>query len=136
MEGYGGRGWETSSTPDCQRRGLYTFRIRTAPFAPGVTFDSPDPYEICTRRARSNTPLQALTLLNDPVFFEMAQALADHALSEPDLNQDDRVEYAFRLCLARMPTEGELKQLAAYLQARLNKFQSIEDFSSWMLPVT
>ena len=66
--------WEESPGGDRYRRGLYTWIQRTSPYAQSVTFDLPDPNQACTRRERSNTPLQALTLLNDPVFFEAAQA--------------------------------------------------------------
>ncbi len=130
-EAFGSYDWKPSSAPDCYRRGIYTFRIRTTPFAQGVTFDAPNPNEICTRRARSNTPLQALTLLNDPVFFEMAQALADRALSEPDLSQRDRLEYVFSRCLAREPTESEIQQLTTYLQTQLSEYQSSRE----LLPI-
>ena len=126
MEAFGSYNWKSSPAPDCYRRGLYTFRIRTTPFAQGVTFDAPNPNEICTRRPRSNTPLQALTLLNDPVFFEMAQSLADRVLSEPDRNRRARVEYVFRRCLVRVPTESETQQLMAYLHSQLGDYQKTE----------
>jgi len=118
MEGFGNHTWETSSSPECYRRGLYTFVIRTTPFAQSITFDSPNPNEICTRRLRSNTPLQALTLLNDPVFFEMAEALADRVLRESSDNDRDRMTRAFRLCLARPPTDAERQRLARFLDSQ------------------
>ena len=74
-EGYA-NSWEPSLGADRYRRGLYTFIQRTSPFAQFVTFDLPDTSRSCTHRERSNTPLQALNLLNDPNFFEAAQALA------------------------------------------------------------
>src|SRR5439155_21372680 len=67
--------WVDSSGPDRYRRGLYTWFQRTSPYPMLLTFDSPDSNVCCVRRERSNTPLQALTLLNDAVFFDCAQAL-------------------------------------------------------------
>lgn len=122
-EAYGGHEWRTSAAPDCYRRGLYTYRIRTTPFAQGVTFDAPNPNEICTRRMRSNTPLQALTLLNDPVFYEMAQALADQVL-RPDVSDEVRLQQAFVRCLTREPSPDELQQLQDYLAAQRAEFES------------
>ena len=81
-----------------------------------MTFDAPDPQRPCTRRERSNTPLQALTLLNDPMFFGAAQALAARVLREAEGDSADRVDYVFRLCLARGPTPHEAERLAAYLR--------------------
>ena len=114
-EGFGNHSWKTSPQPDCYRRGLYTFRIRTTPFAQGIIFDAPNPNEICTRRPRSNTPLQALTLLNDPVFFEFAQGLADRTLLLPG-GDDERVNAAFRFCLSRPPSTDETKSLLKFLR--------------------
>lgn len=117
-EGFGNHKWDVSPAPDCYRRSLYTFRIRTTPFAQGITFDAPNPNDICTRRPRSNTPLQALTLLNDPMFFEMAQALADRILLSANETDAERTELAFRLCLARRPTNSELTELTTFLQTQ------------------
>jgi hypothetical protein len=76
-----------------------------------VNFDAPDANLAVSRRNRSNTPLQALNLLNDPVFVEAAQALAMRILDESPADLDRRLEYAFELCLNRQPTPGE-KQVA------------------------
>lgn len=122
-EAYGGNSWQASPAPDCYRRGLYTYRIRTTPFAQGVTFDAPNPNEICTRRMRSNTPLQALTLLNDPVFYEMAQALADRVLSL-EASETERLQHAFARCLTRQPTAEELSQLTDYLAVQRQEYQN------------
>jgi hypothetical protein len=114
--------WKASTGPDRYRRGLYTYFWRSAPH-PGLTvFDAPDATTTCTRRNRSNTPLQALTLLNDQAFFEFAQGLAARVLQEAEPNDDDRLRYAFQLCLARSPSDGELtrlRQLLAQQQADL-----------------
>jgi hypothetical protein len=115
MEAFGRNDWKPSPAPDRYRRGLYTFIIRTAPFAQSATFDAPNPNQICTRRIRSNTPLQALVLLNDPVFYEMAQSLAVRVLRLQGWSDEDRMDYAFRLCLARRPSPAERERLFQYL---------------------
>lgn len=111
--------WEPSKGEDRYRRGVYTFVQRLAPFAQGVTFDAPPPSRSCTRRERSNTPLQALTLLNDPAFFETAQALAARVLREAH-GTAERIDHLYRLCLARSPALFERERLARYLQEQLS----------------
>jgi hypothetical protein len=113
---------ETSAGADRYRRGLYTNVQRTLINPMLQTFDVGDPNAVCTRRDRSNTPLQALTLLNDPVFVECAQALGRRVLVE--YKQDDRrrrIQCMFRNCLGRAPDEYELVDLEALveLQTRL-----------------
>lgn len=132
MEGFGNHDWKPSPPPERYRRGLYTFVIRTTPFAQAITFDSPNPNEICTRRVRSNTPLQALTLLNDPVFFEMAESLADRVLQQSIESDSDRIDHAFRLCLSRRPTVKERTRLQSFLddQRRKKEVSSGSDVSS------
>jgi hypothetical protein len=115
MEGFDNK-WTTSAEGDRYRRGLYTFIQRLSPFAQNVTFDAPAPGRICTRRERSNTPLQALTLLNDPVFFEAAQALAARIAKDGSGDVGTRVEQAFTLCLGRVPTAREKQRLVAYVK--------------------
>lgn len=107
--------WVESQGPERYRRGLYIHFQRTAPYPMLMTFDAPDSNVACTRRSRSNTPLQALNLLNDAVFLEAAQGLALRVLSE---SPGDRVEYAFRLCTGRTPTEREKQRLSTYLDAQ------------------
>ncbi len=114
-EGYGNT-WEESTGGDRYRRGIYTWVQRTSPFAMHITFDAPNPNQICTRRDRSNTPLQALTLLNDPVFYEAAAALARRVRREVDANDQQRISHAFRICLARDPKPDELAVLSGLLQ--------------------
>src|SRR5437899_9410897 len=100
--------WVESTGPDRYRRGLYTWLQRTAPYAQLINFDAPDPVRTCSRRERSDTPLQALNLLNDPVFFEAAQALAMRILAEKPGSAADRIRYGFELCLMREPGADEL----------------------------
>jgi len=103
--------WVESKGNDRYRRGLYTWFQRTSPYPMLLTFDAPDGVVSCTRRERSNTPLQALTLLNDTVFVECARALARRTLAESRSGTDARLKYAFRLCTARTPTARELARI-------------------------
>ena len=99
------RTWLASTGPDRYRRGLYTWFQRTSPYPMLVTFDAPDANVCAARRERSDTPLQALTLLNDAAFVECAQALGRRIVAEsPRRDPGARIAYAFRLGLARGPT--------------------------------
>jgi mono/diheme cytochrome c family protein len=109
------RDWKADSGPDRFRRGLYTYFWRSAPHPGLIVFDAPDATSACTRRNRSNTPLQALTLLNDEAFFEFAQALAARVLREAGPDDRERLRHAFRLCLARSPSALEEKRLGELL---------------------
>jgi hypothetical protein len=114
--------WDVDTGPDRYRRALYTFRFRSVPYPALQAFDAPNGEMACVRRSRSNTPLQALTTLNEPLFVESAQALAARALKEGGSTDRDRVAYAFRLCTARTPSAAEadvLLQLLAKEDRRL-----------------
>src|SRR5439155_6508062 len=87
--------WKASTGPDRYRRGIYTHFWRSAPHPALTVFDAPDSTSTCTRRNRSNTPLQALTLLNDQGFFELAQALAARILKEAGSDDGPRIRHAF-----------------------------------------
>lgn len=109
------RPWPLSKGEDRYRRGLYTFVFRSTPPPALSVFDAPDGYSSCTRRIRSNTPLQALTLLNDGAYFEFAQSLAK-------IIEKDGLAAAFERCTSRLPTDSEAKLLAkldALTQARV-----------------
>lgn len=108
----GSTDWETSQGEDRYRRGLYTNWRRTTPYPSFTTFDAPS-REVCTiRRIRTNTPLQALVTLNDPVFVEAAHALARRVLeAHPQANSRERLQAAWHLCVARQPNDGELERL-------------------------
>jgi hypothetical protein len=112
---YGPKTWATSEGPDRYRRALYTFRFRSVPYPSLQAFDAPNGEMSCVRRTKSNTPLQALTTLNEPLFFESAQALAARLLKEGGPNDRDRVSYGFRLCTARKPTNAEIEVLIQML---------------------
>jgi hypothetical protein len=98
------RGWNVSKGDDRYRRGLYTFVYRVTPPPALNVFDAPDGLSSCTNRIRSNTPLQALTLLNDSAFYEMAQALEKRISAEG-------LEAAFQRCTSRQPTPDEIALL-------------------------
>jgi mono/diheme cytochrome c family protein len=111
---YGSSPWTVSPGRDRFRRGLYTFTKRTAPFAAFTTFDGPTSETTCPRRERSNTPLQALTLLNDPAFLEAARGLAARILREGPPDLEGRVRLAFRLLLSRDPSPEEIRLFTAF----------------------
>ncbi|MBL8292775.1 MAG: PSD1 domain-containing protein, partial [Bryobacterales bacterium] len=105
--------WVEDAGRERYRRGLYIHFQRSSPYPLLMNFDAPDANVACVVRRRSNTPLQALNLLNDPVFVEAAQALAVRTLRESTPSQ--RLEYAFRLAVGRSPTAAELRHLNAFL---------------------
>ncbi len=103
--------WRESTGADKYRRGLYVHYQRTTPYPQMSNFDEPDSNVSCTRRRRSNTPLQALNLLNDPVFYEAAEALAARIQKEGGA---DPLAYAFELCVARPPSKTERSRVEQY----------------------
>ena len=107
--------WVEATGPDRYKRGLYIWFQRTSPYPMLTGFDAPDSNVCAVRRERSNTPLQALTLLNDTVFVEAAQALAKRVLTEAHTTDPERVARAFRLCMGRAPTAAEAERLAKLL---------------------
>ncbi len=109
------RDWKPDTGADRYRRGMYTHFWRSAPHPALMAFDAPDSTQSCTRRNRSNTPLQALTLLNDRAFVEFAQALAARVLKEAPDSDAARLKHAFRLCLARDPSDRETQRLSDLL---------------------
>lgn len=116
--------WELSSGEDRYRRALYTFMRRTAPYPSLTTFDAPS-RELCTaRRILTNTPLQALTTLNDPVFFEAAQHLALRMTRLASADIGDRAAHGFRLALSRTPSASELEHLVSFHREERTRFES------------
>jgi hypothetical protein len=115
--------WAESTGADRYRRGMYTFFQRTSPYPMLITFDSPDSNECAARRQTSNTPLQALTLWNDPAFVEAAQTLGRRIVAEVPGEGDRqetarrRAERAFLLCLARRPSSAELSDVLRLYEA-------------------
>ena len=120
----GGMDWQTSEGEDRYRRALYTTWRRTNPYPSMITFDCPSREVTAARRSRTNTPLQALVTLNDPVYVEAAQGLARRMMKEGGSTPVDRVRHGFRLCLARPPNDAEtqrLVQLFEQARAELSK---------------
>ncbi|MDB6121484.1 MAG: hypothetical protein JWQ71_477 [Pedosphaera sp.] len=120
---YSGDKWEVSKGEDKYRRGFYTFLRRTSPYPAFMSFDAPSRELICTRRPRSNTPLQALDTLNDPVYVEAAQALARRVMKEGGIDLRQRAVYAFRLCVSRQPQPKELKRMLALYEKEMAQFK-------------
>lgn len=116
------RQWVAAKGPERYRRGMYTFFIRSAPHPLFTTFDTPDFQQVCTRRTRSNTPLQALTLANDEAFFEAAQGLAGRILKESPAQTDSWISRAVALTLGRPATPSESGILKEYFGRRLEAF--------------
>jgi hypothetical protein len=122
---YGALAWKPSAGPDRYRRGLYTFSKRTAPFAAFTTFDAPSGEACVARREASNTPLQALTLLNDVAFLECARALGRLAAAREG-SPEDRAAWLFRRCLTRPPAADERATLAAFYRAQKSRLDRHE----------
>jgi hypothetical protein len=119
---YGPKVWPEDKGRHRYRRGLYTFRYRSVPYPMLQTFDVPNGDVSCVRRVRSNTPLQALMTLNEPVFLECARALALRTLTDGGATDEDRIVYAFRRCVARIPTTGEKTELLNLLSKQQERF--------------
>jgi uncharacterized protein DUF1553/uncharacterized protein DUF1549/cytochrome c len=117
------REWVASEGPDRYRRGMYTYFWRSSPHPGLMVFDAPDSTTACTRRNRSNTPLQALTLLNDKGYYEFAQGLAHRVLREPATGDSARLNLAFRLCLARSPQPEEVSRINTLLSQQIESFR-------------
>ena len=115
--------WTTSTGTDIYRRSLYTFLRRTAPYPMMTTFDAPS-REFCTvRRVRTNTPLQALNLLNDEALFDLARALAVRMRGDQDGGVAARLGYGFRRCLTRAPSTTELARLERLYHEQLEIYR-------------
>ena len=122
----GGSDWETSAGRERFKRGMYIHFQRTQPFPFLVNFDSPDFRAPACRRERSNTPLQALNLLNDPAFAEAWQAFAARVLTAaPDRTFEGRLRMAYRLALGREPTTAETERFSQYVPARRERAKAL-----------
>ncbi len=120
---YGPKTWAYDRDGEQYRRAIYTFRFRSVPHPPLQAFDAPSGEYSTVKRPRTNTPLQALVTLNEPLFFECAQALARQSLVRPSKGDRERLTYAFRCCVARRPTEDELRVLQELLQTQRRRIQ-------------
>ncbi|HEX4945270.1 MAG TPA: DUF1549 domain-containing protein [Blastocatellia bacterium] len=120
------KNWMTATGAERFRRAMYTHFYRSAPYPLFSTFDTPDFQQVCTRRHRSNTPLQSLTLANDPAFLEIAQGLAARLVREVPgefaATLDARLKHAFVLCFSRAPNATELAALRSYVERQAQDF--------------
>ncbi len=121
---YAPKTWIEDAGSERYRRALYTFRFRSTPYPMLQAFDAPNGDYSCVRRARSNTPLQALTTLNEPLFVESARALALRTLREGGQTDIDRLSYAFRLCVSRPPSAAEKDLLLTLLQKQQQRLST------------
>lgn len=119
---YGPFTWTEETGADRYRRALYTFRRRSTPYPVLQNFDTPNGDFSCVRRTRSNTPLQALTTLNETMFMEAARALAMVSLRDGGAADDARLSFAFRRCLSRPPSSAELTALHGLLEKQTKRF--------------
>jgi len=116
--------WPTSSAADRWRRGVYTFWRRTSAYPTFTILDAPSREHCTVRRARSNTPLQALATLNDPAFVACGIGLACQTIQRGGATLSQRMTFAFRMCVARHPKPAELNRLAVLYHQQLKSFQS------------
>ena len=128
---YGPKVWDEARGSDRYRRALYTFRYRSVPYPALEVFDAPAGDTACVRRARSNTPLQALTTLNEPLFLEAARALARRTLVERS-GDAERVERAFRRVLSRRPAPAEAAAILELVRSQEPRFRRGE-LNPWNL---
>ena len=122
--GYGApMAWNVSRGGDEFRRAMYTYWKRSVPYPSLSVFDEPNADTVCVRRVMSDTPLQALTTLNDSVFYEAAQRLALRICKEGGKSDEDKAVYGFRLCTGRKPDTFELEQLLALVDEKEKYFE-------------
>jgi hypothetical protein len=120
---------------DLYRRSMYTFWKRTAPPPALNTFDAPE-REFCQiRRPQTNTPLQALVLLNNPTYLEASRKLAERMMREGGATPDERLAFAFRLVTAHAPAPEQLKVLRETFERRLAAYRSTPDAAKKLLSI-
>ncbi len=120
---YSSAQWKTAEGPDRYRRALYTYWRRTSPYPSFLSFDAPT-REFCTaRRIPTNSPLQALVTLNDPVYLECASALATRAREAGGANEQDWIRWAFAATTQRAPSDATLAQLSSLYQSAVQAYQ-------------
>jgi hypothetical protein len=117
------------------RRSMYTFWKRTSPPPSMMLFDAPNRETCSVKRSRSNTPLQALTLLNDPQFVEAARFLAERMMTEAGDTPEERLNHAFELAMARLAKPGELEVLRHLYEEERAGFQQEPERADALLKV-
>jgi hypothetical protein len=128
------REWKPSAGSDKYRRGMYTFFWRATPHPSLMVFDAPDSTSACTRRIRSNTPLQSLTLLNDDAFFDLARRLAEKLDQFPADSAKEKIDKVFRDCLGRNPKLEEASSLLAFYKEELASFKEAPAEAARLFP--
>jgi hypothetical protein len=134
-EGFTGQSYKVGTGPDLYRRSMYTVWKRTVPPPALATFDAPDREKCTARRLLTNTPLQALVLLNDPTYVEAARALAQRMMKEGGKSPSQRVDFAFRLATARNPSADERAVLVQSFQEQLADFRRQQADAAKLLSV-
>jgi hypothetical protein len=134
-DGFSAQSFTPSTGRDLYRRSMYTFWKRTVPPPQLVTFDAPDREKCTARRAVTNTPLQALVLMNDPTYIEAARLLAQRAMIEGGRDVQSRVDFAFRLATARLPKTNERQILQSLLQQQLSRYHDDKKAAADLLAV-
>ena len=134
-EGFTAQSYVESTGADLYRRSMYTVWKRTVPPPALTTFDAPDREKCTARRTPTNTPLQALVLLNDPTYVEAARALAERMMKEGGATPASQVDFAFRLATARTPTPAERNVLVGSFKQQLQDFRTHRDEAARLLEV-
>jgi hypothetical protein len=132
---YPGTKYTESKGDDLYRRSLYTFWKRTVPHPTMIVFDAPDREFCIVRRSTTNTPLQALTLLNDPIYVEAARKLAERSIHEGGSTPETRMAYAFRLATGRAPNDVEKQILQKTFNQMLTTYRADEPGAHTFLSV-
>ena len=127
--------WPTSEGADRYRRGMYTFFMRSAPHPMLTTFDSPRFNTTCTRRDRSNTPLQSLTLSNDQSMVELARGFATRIMASSEDSHENRLATAFNIAMSRAPSSLEMVRLTAYWDKVFEDFRQNPDAARALLGI-
>jgi len=126
--------WEESTGGDRYRRGLYIHFQRTTPYPQLMNFDAPSASLTCTRRERTDTPLQALDLMNDPVFYEAAQALAFRVMRESTGPFRERLNYAFKITVGRETYQRKAERMGKYYDEALRGIQAAPETMAALFP--
>jgi len=134
-DGFSEQTYVQSHGADLYRRSMYTFWKRTVPPAQMSTFDAPDREKCTARRATTNTPLQALVLMNDPTYIEASRVLAQRTLAEGGKDVNARIAYAFRAATARKPSVEEARVLRELLNQQLARYRRDNDAASKLLKI-
>ncbi|MGH9646616.1 MAG: DUF1553 domain-containing protein, partial [Bryobacteraceae bacterium] len=132
-DGFTAQSYKQGHGNDLYRRSMYTFWKRTSPPPEMITFDAPDREKCTARHTLTNTPLQALVLLNDPAFVEAARSLAQRMMTEAGADQTSRIRYGFRLATDREPAPGEIGVLNQTFSEELQDYTQHDDQAEKLL---